>query len=440
MKIEQYIDNNFDQMIQAISKIVAIPTVKSNAITDAPYGLSLKKGLVATLQLAEELGFKTVNLDNYIGYAEYGEGEEYIAILGHIDVVPEGEGWKTPPFQATVVDKNLYGRGVLDNKAPIISSLYSLKAVLEENPLFDTKVRIIFGCNEESGTDDIEYYLSKELPPKFAFTPDGRFPVIHAEKGMVVFSLTKKIISDKITSIKAGNKSNVVPHQSYIAFKNLTFLEKEQLYQQTIQYDNNIFQVFGKSAHAASPQKGENAICKLFQILNQIFDDEVIHFFLENFGIDYYGETLGIACEDIDSGKLTNNIAVINYNGQELYIKCNFRYPVTEDGEKLIAKLTKKFGSGFQLLSHAPPLYFPKDSFFIQTLHSVYIECTKREESPVAIGGGTYAKLMPNTVAFGPNFPELNSKAHQENEFIPLDTIKIGAIIYAHALKKMSLL
>ncbi len=441
MSIEKYIDENFDEMIENIASIVSIKTVKSPAIPNAPYGEGVRQGLNATLELAKKMGFKTVNLDNYIGYAEFGEGDEYIAILGHLDVVHEGDGWSTPPYEATIIDGNLYGRGALDNKSPIISSLYSLKALIQHNPNFKTRVRIIFGCNEESGTDDIEYYLSKEQPPKYAFTPDGRFPVIHGEKGMITCSIVKKGQSNVLLSFNSGTKSNVVPQYAEAIVQNINNIPQKEGFTYESLDDNKIkITCIGKSAHAASPHKGINPIPILIKFLIPLLENDpfqnTLQELLDEVGSDYYGETLGIACEDRDFGKLTNNLGIATYNGEEFYIKCNIRYPA--QGQDIMDTLTKKFENEFTLLTHLLPLYYPKDHPFIQALHGVYKEVTGYNDEPIAIGGGTYAKLMPNTVAFGPNFPDLNSKAHQADEFIPLDTIKIGSIIYAYALQKIS--
>ena len=159
MEIREYIDNNFQETLESVKKIIRIKTVKGERTKDAPFGENLKYALEEVLSIAASLGFKTVNLDNYIGYAEVGSGEDYIAILGHIDVVPEGDvsKWTVDPYSATIKENMLISRGAIDNKAPIISALFAIKALVETNPNFNKKVRIIFGTNEESGDEDIKY-------------------------------------------------------------------------------------------------------------------------------------------------------------------------------------------------------------------------------------------------------------------------------------------
>lgn len=157
MELKTYIDEHFNETLNSIIKIINIRTVKGEKIGDAPYGVELKRALNEVLEIAKFLGFKVKNLDNYVGYAEYGEGEEYIAILGHIDVVPEGdiENWSVPPYEGRIVGDQLVARGAIDNKGPIISALYSLKAMVDTEPNFNKRVRIIFGTNEESGAREL---------------------------------------------------------------------------------------------------------------------------------------------------------------------------------------------------------------------------------------------------------------------------------------------
>ena len=175
-----------------------------------PYGAEVAEALKHALETAQKLGFKTVNLDGYIGYAEYGEGEEYVAVLGHLDVVPEGNGWSYPPFGGEIHDGKIFGRGTTDDKGPIFAALFGLKATKELNLPLSKRVRIIFGLNEETGCTDAKYYMSKEKPPVAGFTPDAEFPVIHTEKGIFTFSLAKKLINKsnnlKLLAIRGGER------------------------------------------------------------------------------------------------------------------------------------------------------------------------------------------------------------------------------------------
>lgn len=117
--------------------------------------------LARPLKIGEGLGFKTKNIDNYVGYVEYGTGKKMIAILGYLDVVPEGTGWNFPPYAAEIHQGKIYGRGTMDDKGPILAALYGLKAIKEAGIKFSQRVRILFGTNEESGSQDMKYYLKQ---------------------------------------------------------------------------------------------------------------------------------------------------------------------------------------------------------------------------------------------------------------------------------------
>lgn len=463
MDIKKYIDTHFDEVLKSIIEIIRIKTVKADRAGDAPYGEELKKGLNKVLEIAQGLGFKVKNLDNYIGYAEYGEGEEYIAILGHIDVVPEGDeaSWSVPPYKGCVVNNQLTARGAIDNKAPIISALYSLKAVVDTHPEFNKRVRIIFGTNEESGDEDIKYYLAREKEPKYAFTPDGRFPVIFSEKGIYTFSFRKKIQwkDSKIVEIKAGTRSNIVPEKCIAKVRNIsketveTALKKMRSLtkaEYTVNYEGDTTEIIctGVSAHASSPHKGVNALLGMYKFLNLIIGKEdaakgFISFISGYIGESSDGEKLGIKTVNEEVGNLTISAGITNILNDELFVKFNIRYPASIDEKTLDLRLKtagEKEGIVFFKENHNAPLYFEKTRPLVKELQEIYVNVTGRDEEPAALGGGTYAKLMPNTVAFGPNFKEYNGKPHSFDECMDLDMLKQGMEIYARAILKLGAL
>lgn len=454
--LEHYIDEHFQETLKDIQKIVKIKTVKEESTNGAPFGLGLKKGLEETLKIAKDLGFKTVNLDNYIGYAEFGEGEEYIGVLGHIDVVPEGEHskWSVPPFSGEVVGKNMISRGVLDNKGPIISALYSMKALKECVPTFNQRVRIIFGTNEESGDEDIKYYLSKEKAPKYAFTPDGQFPVVFSEKGIYTFSFKDSFLKEKtsILDIVGGTRSNVVPEEAKVLLKKdlseKIIKELEKFKDTPCKFEvlekESYLEVICKGipAHASSPQRGVNPITWLFRFLNRVTPEEdslkrFVNFMDKVVGIETDGSGLSIETKNEETGDLTLSCGIakiIEEKESSIYVKFNIRYPVTTDEKKLdttLDKIGRENNVEFVKENHNAPLYFPKEHPLVEKLQKVFKDVTDRDDKPVALGGGTYAKLMPNTVAFGPNFKEFRGNPHGFDEKMDIDMLKQGMLMYA---------
>lgn len=454
--LEHYIDKHFQDTLKDIKEIIKIKTVKEESTLGAPFGLGLKKGLEETLNIARDLGFKTVNLDNYIGYAEFGAGEDYIGILGHIDVVPEGDHskWSVYPYSGEIVGKNMISRGALDNKGPIISALHAMKALKECIPSFNHRVRVIFGTNEESGDEDIKYYLSKEKAPKYAFTPDGQFPVVFSEKGIYTFSFKDRFIKENtsILDIVGGIRSNVVPEEARV------FLKKD-IYDRALKELENFkeapcaFEVLEKEsfleilckgipAHASSPQRGVNPITWLFRFLNKIISERdslkrFVNFMDRVVGIETDGSGLNIKTKNEETGDLTLScgiVKIITENPSAISVKFNIRYPINTDESYLdstLYKVAKESDIEFIKENHNAPLYFSKEHPLVKKLQKVFKEVTNRDDEPVALGGGTYAKLMPNTVAFGPNFKEFKGNPHGFDEKMDIDMLKQGMLMYA---------
>ena len=176
---------NFDSFYRDLEKLISYKSVKGERKNNAPFGEEIKNALRFFLARAEELGLNTVNYDDYLGEVYVGEGEE-IGIIGHIDVVPAGSGWNTDPFSLTEKDGTYYGRGLSDDKTPLLTCLYILKELKDSKKPLKKKFRLFIGCDEESGWQDVEYAKTKTVFPTFGFSPDGDFPVSYAEKGMAI--------------------------------------------------------------------------------------------------------------------------------------------------------------------------------------------------------------------------------------------------------------
>lgn len=460
MELKEYIDKHFNETLDGISRIIKMKTVKEEKSGDAPFGENLKNALNEVLEIAKSLGFKTKNLDNYVGYAEIGSGDEYIGILGHIDVVPEGDisKWSVDPYSATIKDNLMISRGAIDNKGPIISALYAVKAVVETNPSFNKRMRVIFGTNEESGDEDIKHYLMKEKAPKYAFTPDGRFPVIFSEKGIYTFSFREKIEWDKsdIINIEAGSRSNVIPEKAVAVLKNRSVAEIENKIKELEGISSCTFKCVntgdkveivanGRAGHASSPEKGINAILGMYLLLDRIIDENdsmknFVHFMSQYVGETTDGKLLEIESENKETGNLTISAGITKIVDRDIYVKFNVRYPIStckQILDEILDKVARDNGIIFVQENYNPPLYFPKDSVLVSSLQKVYKEVTGRDEEPAALGGGTYAKLMPNTVAFGPNFREFKGNAHSPDECMDINMLKTGMEIYGKAILEL---
>lgn len=447
-------------LINSTVELIKIKSVEEVLSETTPFGEGVKNALEYILDLSKKFGFKTVNLNNYVGYAEYGEGEEYIGVLGHLDVVPAGDDWKFDPYSGTVDDGKIYGRGALDDKGPLMSVLYALKAIKDLDIKLDKKVRIIFGTNEETNCLDIPYYLKREKPPILGFTPDGNFPVINGEKGIITLEACRNICDYNtkevdLIYIKGGIRENMVPEYSeakIITSKKKKFIERYKEYVGKNNLNIKIEEIeegikiksYGVSAHGSTPEKGINSIIQLISFLSKLNIEgdvgEVISFINDKIGFSNRGEGLNINLKDNVSGNLSLNLGMINITKTKCTISLDIRYPVTFSLEDVIDPLTEEFNKvniKIQNISHDKPLYFPEDHKLVKTLKDVYVSATGDSSPLIAIGGGTYAKELPNIVAFGPLFPSSEDTMHKTNEYISVEDLLKCCEIYGEAILRL---
>ena len=454
------------KIITSTQELIRIPSVYSESEDpEKPFGEGPSKALEYVLNLGKSLGFRTKNVDGYCGYIEFGEGDELVGIIGHLDVVPEGDGWTYPPFSATIEDNKIYGRGAIDDKGPVISSLYAMKTVME-NCHVHKRIRLILGLNEERDWKCIDYYKQHEESPTVGFSPDADFPCIYAEKAITssyFYMPYSPSDSIKIETIDCNNNAiNVVPKYCKVILKinpekvslyELTIFAQNFIYDtnfdiDVIQLDDTIIELIsnGVQAHAAHPELGDNAISKLIILLNAIFHEfdspiEIFDFFDKYIGTKYTGEDLDINFED-ESGILTLNTGDFKLEDDTLKIGLNLRIPVHTDlslVEHTVNKFLNDYSSiSFKTTKYQAPLFVPKDNPLVTTLCNIFNEETHSNCDPIAIGGGTFARAFDNCVCFGTNFPGHKDMCHQTDEFIEIENLVLACKIYARAIYELS--
>lgn len=462
MKLNEKIDGLKEELIKASQEVVRIKSIEEEGKPGMPFGEGVSKALDKALEISASLGFRTYKEEEgYYGYAEYGEGEDYVAVLGHMDVVPEGDNWIHPPYGAEIHDGKMFGRGTLDDKAPTMAALFGLKAIKDLNMPLSKKVRVIFGTNEETGSSEMHVYNKKEKAPIAGFTPDAMYPLINAEKGIRRFHVVKNLNSCNcdisIKSLKGGIRPNMVPDkcETVIAAKDTEaivkavkeFADKMGYNMKTeIVNGNVVVHTFGVSAHGSMPELGKNAVMHTFEFLGTILKEgcdlaDYVNFFNKNVALETEGTSLKIACEDKPSGKLSLNVGVADINGEKADMWIDIRYPVTAKGEEIMNTLSKEFdqcGAKIERVEAQDPLYYAEDSKLVTTLLEVYSKQTGEEGKAYGIGGGTYAKELPNIVGFGPIFPGKPDLDHQANEYIEIDDLIMNAKIYAHTIYELA--
>ena len=433
--MEKWIEKNKKRIINDLGNFVKIESIQTSSKKDKPFGEGVSKALNYILEYAEDIGLETTNLDNYIGYADWGDGDEILGILCHIDIVPPGSGWETDPYTLVEKEKRYVGRGVLDDKGPTIQILNAIKYLKEKDIKPKRKVRVIFGTNEESGWGGINYYLERKPAPDISFTPDAEFPVIFAEKGILhlEFSYKQEMIPSEVIKLEGGNAPNMVPNEAVAYIKSDKNFREEKGIEITKEGSETKITAHGKSAHASLPQSGDNAISKLIMYLNKYYDNKFLKFYCDKIGETYNGEKINAGFEDKESGKLTFNTGLLNTNS----FSVDIRYPVTIDENDLIRKIEENLPVEISLniQMHKGPLYVDKESKLVKSLMGVYKEVTNENSKPIAIGGGTYARAVDNAVAFGPLFPDEEEVAHQANEYVRKESFFKSFKIYTRAIK-----
>lgn len=406
-----------NEMIEALQKLVSFQSIAKGEGPEYPYGKEVHRAKEYVLNLAKSFGMRVTDIPGKYAYIEIGEGPRLIGILSHLDVVPAGDGWTQDPFGGEIVDGKIYGRGTTDDKGPTIAVLYAMKALKEKTTL-PARIRLILGQTEENGEwRDIEAYTDAEEIPECGFTPDGDFPAIQNELGAMVFQV--RMPQSGFLQGEGGTAPNMVPAHA------------------RVKTEFAAYEASGKACHGCAPWLGVNGISALMEKVHRAEpENRFAEMYANLIGKTIYGEKLGIAAED-ESGKLTLNAGLLEVQGDTATLMVDIRYPAKKNPDEISGSLVRQFssyGASCECVYRVRPLYTPPDSPVLGALLSAYREVTGDESRPISIGGGTYAKAMPNMVAFGPNFPGHENREHMEDEYILVDDFLKLKEIYERAL------
>ncbi len=415
---------NKESFLKDLALLISSKSVQGEKKENAPFGEEVKRALHDFLAIGKRMGFETKNYDNYLGELTFGEGEE-LGIIGHLDVVPAGDGWNTDPYTLTFRDGKYYGRGTTDDKGPTLLCLYALYELKESGLKFRKKVRFFVGCNEESGWADVKYFKEHGGKfPKWGFSPDGDFPVVYAEKGpnKVVFRLPYKGAFKNLTG---GTVINAVcAYASAEGPVNETLLKKHGL-----SFDGKKIESFGKSAHGSMPELGKNAIKPLLCYMRDCGEDVSAL-------IDIFDDKAGITRLGNETGTATISPDIVSQTDSEIVLAADFRVPARMTAEEFFP-LFDKMNVPYEFYKNRDPLYVPKDSETVQKLVKAYNDATGENLEPISQRGATFASVFECGTAFGPEFPNEESSIHQPNEFIKDADIDKMYEIYLKGIKAL---
>ncbi len=467
-KIDQFFEEKKDQMIEDILRLIRIPSI----VTDVdikrihPYGEDAARCVDEFLLIADRMGFSTKNLDYYAAYADYGEGKRAVDLLAHLDVVAANGDWTvTQPFSPCIKDGNIYGRGAADDKGPAIAALYAMYAIKELGIPLKKAVRMVAGSNEENGgREDLKHYYDHEQPAEATISPDADYPIINVEKGYlrgkVKASYATNINRPAIISIDAGTKRFVIPGTASATVKGIPE-EKVRNYVNAWSArmglkadvgltgsDNKIqIVVIGTETHVGAPQRGNNALTGMLDLLCGLMDGEnngaleqlrTLHKVFPHG--DYTGKAAGIARKTEDSGELYCTLNIFHYRTESMdgSFDCKTPMGTTESNSRdILVKKLKDGGVEVENCIMKAAHYVPTDSKLVQTLLKYYEKYTGLQGYGVVIDGNTYVYDVENGVAFGCQMPGIDNCMHLENEFVRISDLITSAKIYTAAIVEL---
>ena len=436
------------QMVAALQQLVHRRSVEADPLPGKPFGEEVDACFAEALALCHELGFETTDMDRYIGWCEIGTGDEMVAVLGHLDVVPEGEGWHHPPYAAEIEDGRLYGRGSIDDNGQPVRAEGHPGSGHPAQPPCPAAVRLERG-DQRPGRAVLQG--PRRGDPGAGLTPDGEYPLINGEKGILNESYAVQLHQTgawQLSRVQGGVAGNVVPDYAcavLTAPAGASLPEAEHITVTAIPGGYQV-EAVGVSAHGSHPEQGENAIGRLVCYLDRLPLEgdakQAVHFLAEKLGTDPYGERLlGHRLEDALSGPMSCNWGLIEGDAQHLWVKLNYRYPVTmerADCQPAVQAAFEAAGWALDGQVHKEKLYYPAETPLVSALLEVYRDATGDNAPPKCIGGGTYAKMLPNVVAFGPLFAGDPVTEHQPDECIDLERLVQNAQIIANAIVKLA--
>ena len=465
-----FVEEQWPTILGDLGTLVGIDSSEelTKAQVGAPFGPGPRAALDAAAQMVAGYGFEMHDCEGYCGYFDIpGESDKQLGIIGHLDVVPAGDGWTREPFALTREGNTLFGRGVADDKGPFLMGFHALRfwrdRFARAGRAFPVNVRVIFGCAEETGMADAEYYLSHHAAPDFLVTPDADFPLCYGEKGQFqVRVVSKPMPGGLIVALRGGTAPNGVPSSAEAivrcAASNLPAAER-------ITVDENWdpalvggdicsnygglarVRAEGVSGHAAMPAGSVNAIDVLAEYLldNGLCDADEREWleFTRRITSVTDGSGLGLACEDADFGPATCVGGMVTTHADRFAQTIDMRFPTTTGLAELHEKvdaLAAGIDASVEGINEVEPLLVNPASPEIGALRSAYEQVTGLEAKLFTMGGGTYAHHFPVGVSFGAmdegRFPPLPGVGgmHAANEGVQEECLRQALLIYIVAL------
>lgn len=459
---EEWIDSHRDEFISELQQLTRIPSISraDQAADGAPFGYECRRVLDHILERGKYYGFEVEDHDGYAGSIYLGDKDNCVGLFSHLDVVPVQDGWLYPPFDAVYLKEYdaIIGRGCDDNKCVAVAMLFVLRMLREFGVPLKHGVRLVCGTSEETGMQDMLALRERGMKfPKISLVPDSGFPVNYGQKGSVSGDISIEC-EGNLLSFDAGNARNVIPDIAECVIDcdiNTVKSIFEKINTNSVTFcecdGGTKFTAVGKSTHAASPQNGINAIFLLCDALisSDLLSDDCRSAIkkLHMLTSDYSGKNEGVAYSDDMSGNLSIAYGVAHLENGVLKIKSDCRTPITCGVTKLENDLKSYWESiGFNVdsTSYSKPYYVPLDDPYVTTLQKVFRDVTGKDNQPFVMGGGNYARVVPNAYSFGPGMetkvkisdflPDGHGACHGKDEAVVMEKAHNCAKIYVLAI------
>lgn len=454
-QLETWLSGTREALIQDLLELVCIPSVACAPEGPFPYGEACGRVLEKGCEIARRRGLVPRSHENHcVTIMIPGKTEKTIGIFCHLDVVPAGSGWQSDPYVPFERDGFVFGRGATDNKGPAAAMLSLLDFLQQRRVPLEHTLLLFLGGNEESGMQDLDWYLEHMPPPELALTPDARFPVCQGEKGHLTAEVVLPLPAC-VADFEGGSASNAVPDRASIVLRGYDRQRLREALDHRFSVEEAAAGVrvsaCGRSAHAASPEAGDNAIIKLCRGLldTGCLDSEtarVLDNYTALFG-DCCGAGFQAACEDEPSGRLTAVGGLLQAVDGALVQTLDIRYPVTTDPSWLmerVAAAVRRVGFTLRGQRDSPPLYFPDGHPFVTLLNDAFSDALGQKFAPYVIGGGTYARKLPLAAAYGHLLPgrprpggALRGGGHQADECVSIQGLEDLMRVYLRALLRL---
>jgi predicted dipeptidase len=473
--LARYEQHEAPRLVPMLSEVIRFRTYANNPEAHAEQKAWLMK-------TANELGFVARDAGKITEIELPGpDNAPVLGLVIHGDVQPaEEDAWTSPACAGAVRAGLGLGRGAADDKGPLIQALLAMKALKESGIARTHTIRLLVGSEEESSATEMEEYLEDHQPPHYSLVLDSEFPVVVGEKAWdglaLATTLAERGKNSKpytVSFMNAGLSPSIVPDRAEIKLRwrgdgmnwdpIIAGIEKakKKLPPDTrlawnLDQQNQLWIVaYGKSAHSGvNLTGGRNALVALARAMEGKLPrggaDDLLAF-VRMAGKDLHGTGLGIRDRDPIWGRYGVNVATIKpvpeENDERTMLYINLRRIPPRTGAQMKAQLAsvvaafnRKHGSSLEILEKQSyfldePLGFDPKAKIVKRLMTVYSRATgEKNPRPAISGGGTYAKRLPNAIAFGMWFPGKPYPGHDLDEKIPIDDLQRGARVLVHAL------